>query len=169
MRSQASSNSWICSTRQLPGFYFGDVLTQKMASWRILAGKPGGPRLWGHPRWPWREHVRSDRSLQWRLGDPLRWWERGIVVMYYPLVAVASLQEGGDTRSGEVLQFGVGKNLEGVSIRGYVVSLIDQCGENTPVKENELDQQSTRPSTCDTWQWWGVMKNHYHITSSPYP
>jgi len=39
----------------------------------------------------------------------------------------------GDSRSGEVLKSGVGKNLEGVSIGGHVLSLIDQCGENTPV------------------------------------
>jgi hypothetical protein len=46
----------------------------------------------------------------------------------------ASLEEGGDSRSGEVIKLGVEKNLEGVSIGGHVVSLIDQYGENTPVQ-----------------------------------
>ena len=72
------------------------------------------------------EDVRSNRSLQWRRGEPLRWRERGILAIYYPLLVAASLQEGGDSRGGEVLKMGVGENLEGVSIRGHVVSLIDQ-------------------------------------------
>jgi len=45
----------------------------------------------------------------------------------------ASLEEGGDSGSGEVLSLVFGKNLEGVSIGGHVVSLINECGENTPV------------------------------------
>jgi len=39
----------------------------------------------------------------------------------------ASLQEGGGSQSGEILKLGVGNNLESVSVRGHVVSLIDQC------------------------------------------
>jgi hypothetical protein len=31
------------------------------------------------------EDVRSNRSLQWRLENPVRWQERGIFVIYYPL------------------------------------------------------------------------------------
>ena len=50
--------------------------------------------------------------------------------------------ERGDGRSGEVLKLRVGKNLEGVFIRGHVLSLIDQCGENTPVWLKEMGQQN---------------------------
>jgi len=47
------------------------------------------------------DDLRSDRSLHWVLGDPLRWRERGIVVINYLLVAAASF-EG----AGEVLKLG---------------------------------------------------------------
>ena len=62
------------------------------------------------------------------LGDLLQWRERGILVTYYPLLAAASLKEGG-----KVLKLKFEKNLEVVSIRGHVVSVIDQCVENTPL------------------------------------
>ena len=55
------------------------------------------------------EVVMSNRSLQWRLGDPLRWRDRDILVTYYPLVAAASLREGGDSRSGDALKLGSGR------------------------------------------------------------
>jgi len=72
-----------------------------------------------------REDLRSNRSLQvasWGFH------KRGILVINHPLVASVSLEESGDSRSGEVLILGVGKNHEGVSIGGHVVILVDECG-----------------------------------------
>jgi len=71
-----------------------------------------------------RDYMRSDRSLQWRLVGLLLLRDKSLLVINDPLVSVGSLQEAGISRSCEVHKLEVGKNLEGVCIKGHVISLM---------------------------------------------